>query len=231
MPVFRLEDEYIFPPPGLADPDGLLAVGGDLSEERLLLAYSMGIFPWYSEESPILWWSPDPRLVLVPEELRISRSLRQTLKKGIYTITMDTDFNAVIRKCASVERGKDGGTWITEAMVGAYNRLYNSGYAHSIESWRGDKLAGGLYGVSLGSAFFGESMFSEKNDASKVALVMLVWQLLEWKFSFIDCQISTAHLERLGAREIPRGKFLDRLSSALRTPTRKGRWTLSATGN
>lgn len=227
MPVFRLSDELVFPPPHLSEENGLLAVGGDLSTSRLLRAYSMGIFPWYSDDSPILWWSPDPRLVLLPRELKISRSLRQTIKKGIFEVTMDRDFDAVIDNCALVDRGSDRGTWITEGMKEAYIRLYNAGYAHSVESWFEGELAGGLYGVALGSAFFGESMFTLKKDASKVAFVTLVQQLLKWEFTLIDCQVTTEHLLSFGAKEIPRSKFLKMLSSALTEPARKGTWHFS----
>ncbi|MEW6107664.1 MAG: leucyl/phenylalanyl-tRNA--protein transferase [Nitrospirota bacterium] len=224
MPVFRLRDELFFPPPELADDDGLLALGGDLSEERLILSYSMGIFPWYSEGSPVLWWSPDPRLVLKPDEIKISRSLRQTIKRGIFEITMDTAFDAVIRSCATVARGREKGTWITDEMIEAYINLHRSGYAHSIESWFEGRLAGGLYGVALGSAFFGESMFTLKNDASKVAFVMLVKRLREWDFTLIDCQVTTSHLKRFGAVEIPRKEFMKMLKSALKVPSRRGKW-------
>lgn len=225
MPVFWLPDDLIFPPPKHAEPDGLLAVGGDLSEKRLLLAYSMGIFPWYSEGSPILWWSPDPRLVLIPEEVRISRSLKQVLTKGVYRITIDTAFDEVIRNCAETHRKKEGGTWITEEMIDAYIGLHKSGFAHSVESWLEEELAGGLYGVSLGGAFFGESMFSKKPNASKVAFVALVKKLIEWEFILIDCQVTTAHLINFGAKEISRSKFMMMLRHALDMPTKKGRWT------
>ncbi len=224
MPIFMLTDELIFPPPELSEEDGLLAVGGDLSESRLLLAYSMGIFPWYSEGSPILWWSPDPRLVLLPDELKISRSLRQTIKKGDFKVTMDRAFNSVIRNCADVHLHKDRGTWITDDMIKAYARLYRLGYAHSVESWCDEDLAGGLYGVSLGAAFFGESMFTKKTNASKVAFAALVRQLKQWGFTLIDCQVTTGHLINLGAREISRSKFLKMLGTALKAPTRKGKW-------
>ncbi len=227
MPVFRLPDENIFPPADLAEDSGLLAVGGDLSESRLLLAYSMGIFPWYSENDPILWWSPDPRLVLFPNELKVSRSLKQTMNKKIFTVTIDTAFEDVIANCASVHRKNDGDTWITDAMIKAYTRLHYSGLAHSIEVWSSGELVGGLYGVSLGSAFFGESMFSKQSNASKVAFITLVQQLLKWKFTLIDCQITTPHLISLGAREIPRSEFLKMLKSALRKPTKKGKWKLN----
>lgn len=224
MPVFRLSKELVFPSPGLAEPDGLLAVGGDLSVERLLLAYSMGIFPWYSEGYPVLWWSPDPRLVLFPKELTVSRSLRQTIKKGIFTVTFDTAFDEVIRSCAEVRRGQDAGTWITDEMIDAYIRLHNSGYAHSVESWFEGELSGGLYGVVLGGAFFGESMFAKKRDASKVAFVRLVSLLTGSDFKVIDCQVTTRHLISFGAREIPRHEFMRILKKAIKMPATSGRW-------
>ncbi|RPI37213.1 MAG: leucyl/phenylalanyl-tRNA--protein transferase [Nitrospiraceae bacterium] len=215
MPVFRLPEELIFPDPGLAEKNGLLAVGGDLSEDRLLLAYSMGIFPWYSDGSPILWWSPDPRLVLLPGDLIVSRSLRQVIKKGIFTITMNTAFEEVIRNCSEIDRRGQDGTWITEEMVDAYIRLHRAGYAHSVESWHDGELAGGLYGIALGKAFFGESMFAKKSNASKVAFVTLVENLCKLDYHFIDCQVTTEHLKRLGAKEVSRKKFLVMLKRAL----------------
>jgi len=226
MPIFRLSEELIFPPPELAEDNGLLAVGGDLGEERLLLAYSAGIFPWYSEDDPILWWSPDPRLILLPEDLKISRSLRRTISKGVFTVTLDTAFEQVIRNCASVHLREAGDTWITNNMINAYINLHHSGYAHSVESWHEGELAGGLYGISLGSAFFGESMFTKKSDASKVAFVTLVQQLVKWNFTLLDCQMTTAHLKNLGAGEIPRHDFLVMLKEALKAPDRKGKWML-----
>ncbi len=226
MPVFEIPEDLIFPPPHLAEKNGLLGVGGDLSEERLLLAYSMGIFPWYSEGEPILWWSPDPRLVLFLDELKISRSLKQTLKKGIYRVTMDEAFEDVIKECARVHLEKDGNTWITNEMINAYIRLHRTGYAHSVEVWNDKELSGGLYGVSLGRAFFGESMFTKRSDASKVALVYLVRHLKNWNFEFIDCQVPTEHLKRMGAREIPRTEFLQMLKRALNAPTIRGRWKI-----
>ncbi len=226
MPVFQLSRKLIFPPPELAEKDGLLAVGGDLSEKRLLLAYSMGIFPWYSEGFPILWWSPDPRLVLVPEELKVSRSLRQVIRKNTFRVTMDTAFEEVIRNCAEAPRKKNEGTWITEDMIEAYTRLHHSGFAHSVESWRNGELAGGLYGVSLGKAFFGESMFSKMSNASKAAFTELVRQLIAWGFTCIDCQVTTSHLMGFGAKEIPRGEFMRMLHRALGMPAVKGKWNL-----
>jgi len=218
MPVFRLSDEIVFPPPELSEEDGLLAVGGDLSSDRLLAAYSMGIFPWYSDDSPILWWSPDPRLVLMPDDLKVSRSLKQTIRKGIYSVTFDADFEGVMRNCASAPRKDEAGTWITEDMIEAYCRLHEEGHAHSVEVWNCNELAGGLYGVSLGRAFFGESMFSLKSDASKVALVAFVSRLKENGYLFLDCQVKTGHLESMGAREIARKEFLKLLKKALSLP-------------
>jgi leucyl/phenylalanyl-tRNA---protein transferase len=215
MTVFRLTEDIIFPPPELADENGLLAVGGDLSVERLLVAYSMGIFPWYSDGYPILWWSPDPRPILLPAELKVSRSLRQSIRKGIYAITMNRAFEGVIRNCSSIHRRQDEGTWITEEMIDAYIRLYKAGYALSVEAWDGDELAGGLYGVFLGKAFFGESMFAKKNDASKIAFVKLVERLKQLGFELIDCQVTTTHLTTFGAREVPRPEFINRLKQAL----------------
>jgi leucyl/phenylalanyl-tRNA---protein transferase len=228
MPIFRLVDEPVFPPPDYADPSGLLAVGGDLSNERLLEAYRVGIFPWYSDDQPILWWSPDPRLVLDLKDFKISRSLRKTLKKQVFQVTFDRAFEEVIQACAVVPRAAQNGTWITEEMREAYINLHGLGYAHSVESWFGGKLAGGLYGVSLGKSFFGESMFHVKTDASKVALATLVEKLKSWDFHFIDSQMTTEHMVRLGAKELPRRIFLKRLQSALRHPTRRGRWRLDA---
>ena len=224
MPIFRLVEEPIFPPPDYADPSGLLAVGGDLSNERLLEAYRLGIFPWYSDDQPILWWSPDPRLVLDLNDFKISRSLRKILKREIFQVTLDHAFEEVIRACAVVPREAQNGTWITNEMLKAYVNLHGLGYAHSVESWFGGKLAGGLYGVSLGKCFFGESMFHLETDASKVALATLVEKLRSWDFHFIDSQMTTEHMLRLGAKELPRRIFLKRLQSALRYPTKRGRW-------
>ncbi len=226
MPVFRLNARLAFPPPELADESGLLAVGGDLSPERLLLAYSLGIFPWYSEGLPILWYSPDPRLVLESGELVIGRSLQKTLRRGRFKVTLDTAFDQVIRACSEVPRPGQSGTWITRDMVRAYRRLHELGYAHSVEAWQDGELAGGLYGVSLGGGFFGESMFARAGDASKVAFVTLVEQLRRWDIQLVDCQVHTEHLARFGAVEIPRERFLRRLAEALEQPSRTGRWQL-----
>jgi len=212
MPVFRLTEELIFPPSYLAERDGLLAVGGDLSAERLLLAYRQGIFPWYTEKTPILWWSPDPRLVLFPAELKISISLRRVLRKNVFSVTFDRAFADVIRRCAEVRRARDDSTWIVPEMVTAYSRLHRLGYAHSVESWHEGELVGGLYGMALGRVFYGESMFTRKTDASKVALVHLVDLLTRGGFQLIDCQVTTAHLQSMGAREISRRRFLTLLA-------------------
>lgn len=220
-------DELRFPPVDLASPEGLLAVGGDLRSERLLSAYRHGIFPWYSDDQPILWWSPDPRAVFFPDRIHISRSLRKTLRSGRFTITMDTSFKDVISACAEtgLRRGAKG-TWITTEMEQAYIDLHRKGYAHSVEVWENGELAGGLYGLSLGRAFFGESMFHRRTDASKVALVALSRQAQAWGFLFIDAQVSSDHILRLGAVEIRRTRFMELLARALETPTRIGPWTL-----
>lgn len=215
MPVFALSKRLSFPPPHLAIREGLLAVGGDLSVERLLLAYRNGIFPWYAPGEPILWWSPDPRLVLYPQELRISRSLRKVIKQQRFQITFDQAFEAVIQACAAAKRSYGEGTWITAEMKTAYCRLHQKGFAHSVEAWQEDKLVGGLYGVSLGRIFFGESMFSQVDDSSKVAFVTLVEKLKRLAYVLIDCQVKTDHLIRFGAREIPRKLFLEQLKKAI----------------
>jgi leucyl/phenylalanyl-tRNA--protein transferase len=230
VPLYRLARQVAFPDPRDAEPDGLLAVGGDLSPDRLVAAYSAGIFPWYGPGSPILWWSPDPRLVLRPERLHVPRSLARTLRRGRYRLTADTAFTEVIRACAGAERPGQDGTWITGAMIAAYERLHALGLAHSFEAWDGETLAGGLYGVSLGSAFFGESMFSVRPDASKAAFVRSVEHLTAHGVGLIDCQVRTDHLARFGAEEVPREDFLARLEAALEAPTRQGRWVLEAPG-
>jgi leucyl/phenylalanyl-tRNA---protein transferase len=224
MPIFRLVEDMVFPPPDYADPSGLIAVGGDLSSERLLEAYRVGIFPWYSDDQPILWWSPDPRFVLELDEFNISRSLRKTLQRKIFQVTFDRVFEEVIAACSAAPREGQRGTWITPEMRDAYLDLHGLGYAHSVETWFGGKLVGGLYGVSLGKAFFGESMFHYKSDASKVALATLVEKLKNWGFHFIDSQMTTEHMMNLGAKEVPRRIFLKRLQSALRHATKRGKW-------
>lgn len=228
MPIFRLVEDIVFPPPDYADPSGLIAVGGDLSSDRLLEAYRVGIFPWYSEDQPILWWSPDPRLVLDLDQFKISRSLGKTLRRRVFQVTFDRVFEEVIAACATVPREDQSGTWITPEMREAYIRLHGLGYAHSVEAWLEGKLVGGLYGVSLGKAFFGESMFHRHTDASKVALAILVEKLRSWSFHFIDAQMSTEHMCRLGGQEISRRIFLKKLQSALRHPTKRGKWHVAS---
>lgn len=214
MTVFLLPDTPVFPDPEFADPDGLLAIGGDLSLERLLIAYKSGIFPWYNE-LPILWWSPPLRPVIFPRLFKLSRSLYQTLKKDIFSVTFDNNFPEVIKGCAETKRKDSTGTWITPEMKDAYIELHSLGFAHSVEVWQGNTLVGGLYGVSIGKAFFGESMFSLASNASKVALACLVEFLIRENFYFIDCQITNEHLLRLGAFELPRAVFLKILSEAI----------------
>jgi leucyl/phenylalanyl-tRNA--protein transferase len=216
--------EYQFPDPRTADPDGLLAAGGDLSIESLLTAYSKGIFPWYDKHSPILWWSPDPRLVLFPEKFIISESLKQRIRSGQYNVLIDYDFEQVISQCAAVKREGQDGTWITREMTSAYIQLHEEGYAHSFETYHEGRLVGGLYGVSLGRAFFGESMFYHMRDASKVALHALVNWARKHDIHFIDAQQSTSHLISLGAEEIPREDFLSMLERALGYKTLRGKW-------
>ena len=214
-----------FPPLAAAqkEPNGLLAVGGDLSPRRLLDAYRRGIFPWYSEGDPILWWSPDPRMVLFPDELRVTRSLAKTLRNKPHEVRFDAAFAAVMRGCAAPRPGQ-GGTWIGPEMRAAYRKLHDLGYAHSVETWIDGELAGGLYGVAIGGAFFGESMFSRARDASKIALVGLVRRLAAAGFGLIDCQMHTTHLESLGAREIPRAEFARRVKDLVDYPRSPGRW-------
>jgi len=224
MPVFLLTDKIEFPPPHLASKEGLLAVGGDLSLERLLLAYRMGIFPWFSDDEPILWWSPDPRLVLYPNEIKISKTLKKIMKKGLFKVTMDSAFVQVINQCAQIRIQNNQGTWILEDMIDAYCKLHESGFAHSVEAWYQGELAGGLYGVSLGKCFFGESMFTRISNASNVALVTLVEYLNKLSFDIIDCQLTTEHLLRFGAKEIPRAAFLNQLEESLKASTKKGKW-------
>ncbi len=218
MTVFQLTDDIIFPPAHLADDNGLLAVGGDLSSERLKLAYEMGIFPWYSEDDPILWWSPDPRLVLFPSKIRISRSLRKIIKKDQFKITLNSSFEEVIKKCAEIRIKEDEDTWILDEMQLAYIKLHEKGLAHSVETWLNGELVGGLYGISLGKTFFGESMFSTVSNASKVAFAKFVNFLSENSFDIIDCQVKTDHLSSLGAEEISRAQFLNIINQSTQKP-------------
>jgi leucyl/phenylalanyl-tRNA--protein transferase len=231
-PLRVLGEGNDFPPieEALDEPNGLLAIGGELTPERLLSAYAQGIFPWYDDDDgPVLWWSPDPRAVLRPDEVHISRSLRKRLRRKEYRLSMDTRFTEVLAACAepraNSEDPKDpAGTWITSEMRMAYTQLHLRGFAHSVEAWYQDTLVGGLYGVSLGRMFFGESMFSRRDDASKVALVGLAAQLQAWEFTLIDCQMLNPHLERLGVYEIPRREFADQLDVNARVETRLGPW-------
>ena len=215
-----------FPPLALAlaEPNGLLCAGGDLSPQRILEAYRNGIFPWYSPGEPILWWSPNPRMVLVPTELKISRSLRRTLRAGNYQIRLDSDFPAVIRACARTRRKGQAGTWISGEMQAAYCALHELGFAHSVETRLDDKLIGGLYGLAIGKMFYGESMFSHATDASKIALAHLCRHLDAQRFGLIDCQMNTQHLASLGAHEIPRSEFIARLGELTRIASEPGRW-------
>ncbi len=211
---------FIFPDPKEASPEGLVAYGGDLHPQRVLAAYKRGIFPWYNEGDPILWWSPDPRLVLYPQDIKISRSLKKSLKK--FEVRVDTDFRSVITSCKDIRSE----TWILPEIVEVFCQLHEMGFAHSIETYKDGELVGGLYGLSLGAAFFGESMFSRVSDASKVALVHLCQIAEEFGFDFIDCQIPSEHLKRLGAVEIGRARFLEELHSALQKPGYYGKWKI-----
>jgi leucyl/phenylalanyl-tRNA--protein transferase len=224
MPIKMLNNQYIFPPLDFAEEDGILAIGGDLAQERLLLAYQSGIFPWYSTNSPILWWSPDPRFVLFLDEFHCSKSLKKVLNKKIFTITADESFSEVIRNC-SLPRGYEKGTWITKEIKKAYLCLHESGYAHSIEARLEGKLVGGLYGVCLGRIFFGESMFTFCDNASKAALAKLVDFLRQRDFQLIDSQVYTDNMARFGAKEISRKEFIKILNDALKYPNLKGSWS------
>ena len=222
----RLQNGTFFPPveSALTDPNGLLAMGGDLSVERLLDAYRHGIFPWFNPGEPILWWSPDPRMVLVPGAVRVTRSLAKRQRNGGFELRVDTAFSEVMRACAAPRAGESG-TWISSAMVAAYSRLFEAGFAHSVETWRDGHLVGGLYGVAIGRMFYGESMFSREPDASKVALVRLAQQLQRWEFGLIDCQMETPHLASMGACTMPRADFTARLAELVNLPHRSGPWT------
>jgi len=231
MPIFILssdsngtQDSVEFPPVHLARDDGLICVGGDLTPLRLISAYRNGIFPWFSEGDPILWWSPDPRLVLYPDQISISRSLKKKIRSSYFTITMDRAFEEVIHACAMFRGEKRRSTWLVDGMVEAYIELHKLGYAHSVESWRDGKLAGGLYGLSLGRVFSGESMFSYVSDASKTALAALCCHLQHHNFDIIDCQVRSAHLLSMGAKEIPRRGFIRQLKASISREGIAGRW-------
>jgi leucyl/phenylalanyl-tRNA---protein transferase len=233
MPVYYLPEDPIFPPASEAEPNGLLAVGGDLSAKRLLAAYSEGIFPWFSKGDPFLWWSPDPRLILTPERLHISKSLKKTIRKNRFHITFDCAFESVIKGCSQAKRGdeQEGGTWITDDMLTAYTELHRLGHAHSVEAWvlEDDKavLAGGTYGIALGRCFFGESMFHYRPEASKVAFVALVAELKKRGVELIDCQMKTEHLLRFGAWEITRDEFLELLNRSIALPGDLSPWRIN----
>lgn len=227
MPVFQLPDEIIFPDPQLAEPDGLLAIGGDLSAARLLAAYQQGIFPWYSEGDPILWWSPAPRLILLPEEFHLPKRLGRTIRKKIFEVRADTAFAEVIASCASIREESGEGTWITEDMRNAYIHLHELGFAHSLECWFEEELVGGLYGICLDRIFFGESMFSRKSDASKVALVGLVQYAEQLGIRAIDCQMTTSHLVRFGSREMNRREFHELLEQFIQRIAPQAPWRLT----
>ncbi len=225
MALYQLDHYYVaFPSPELANEHGLLAIGGALREDWLLAAYEQGIFPWFSEGDPILWWSPDPRFVLHPQEVKISKSMRSMLGNAAFRFTLDTAFDQVIDRCAEIPRHGQNGTWITLHMKQAYKDLHRIGMAHSAEVWQGDTLVGGLYGVSLGAAFFGESMYSDVPNASKYALINLCAWLADKGFDFVDCQVYSTHLERMGARMVERSQFLEMLADAMQIPTLRGRW-------
>ena len=224
------DDTQPFPAPenALEEPDGLLAAGGSLSPRRLLRAYRSGIFPWYSAGQPILWWSPDPRTVLFTDRIKLSRSLRKTINKGLFAVTLNQAFARVMQHCSEPRANQPPGTWITSAISISYHRLYELGYAHSVETWYEGELAGGLYGVAIGRVFYGESMFSRRSDASKIALVTLCQQLRRWQFPFIDCQMHTDHLLSLGAEDIPRPLFLELLRRFCALPGPRRSWHFDA---
>ncbi|MEM9990858.1 MAG: leucyl/phenylalanyl-tRNA--protein transferase [Bacteroidota bacterium] len=228
MPVFWLpENKIVFPDPMLANNDGILAIGGDLSAERLLLAYQKGIFPWFNPEDPIVWWSPDPRFVLFPEDLKVSKSMRPYFNQPKYKLTLDTCFEDVMRACQQAKRkGQGGDSWITESMLEGYTKLYHLGYAHSVEVWYEDTLVGGLYGIALGKCFFGESMFAHANNASKFGFISLVKRLQKRGYQLIDCQQRTEHLKRFGAQDIDRSRFIQLLDEYVHLPSEVGRWNV-----
>ena len=222
--------DYDFPPLDAASPEGLLAIGGDLCPDRILSAYRRGIFPWFSGDQPILWWSPNPRAVLLPSKIRISRSLKKNIRNRGFRITTDQAFVDVVKECAK-DREQQKGTWITTEMRDAYTALHGRGHAHSVETWQNGELVGGLYGISIGKAFFGESMFARVTDSSKTALVGLSTLLTTWEYHFIDCQVRSSHLDSLGAKCIPRNQFSKMLERAIRVPVAPHHWTHSKAGS
>ncbi len=226
MQLFQLGDELKFPPPDLANEEGILAFGGDLRPERIMLGYHHGIFPWYSSDTPILWWSPDPRFVLYPDELHVSKSTRQVLRKGIFEVTFDCAFEQVINACQQVPRPDQDGTWITDALKAAYIQIHQLGFAHSVEVWKEGELVGGLYGVNIGKVYFGESMFSLVSNASKIGFISLVNQLKKEGISLIDCQVETQYLHSLGGRNVPRHEFLKQLNYAIDDNSLNYSWSI-----
>jgi len=226
MTVYLLIDEPVFPSPSEAEPDGLIAVGGDLSPLRLLNAYADGIFPWFRDEEDVFWFSPDPRMVLFPSELKVSSSLSRVIRSGKFEVRCDTVFPEVIEACASAFRPGQEGTWIDKEFTDAYTELHQLGYAHSFETYLDGKLCGGLYGVSIGRAFFGESMFHKTSEASKVAFYVMVEKIKTWQFDFVDCQVETDLVKKLGAKPVPRDDYLELLKKAISHPTLKGKWVL-----
>jgi len=228
MPVFQLHDTPRFPPVQLADSSGLLALGGELSPEFLITAYRQGIFPWFNPGEPIMWWSPDPRMVLFPEELKISKSMRNILNKREFRVEFDTRFNEIIESCAGVSREGQRGTWITSEMISAYTELHRLGTAHCVAVFnRKNELVGGLYGIAIGRCFFGESMFTKESNASKVGFIVLVQQLLNYNYEMVDCQMSTAHLASMGAREIKRTEFIEHIDRGTAMKTDPKIWSYS----
>jgi leucyl/phenylalanyl-tRNA---protein transferase len=225
VPVYFLDSKLWFPDANLANEEGLLAVGGNLSPERLLLAYENGIFPWFIHRKLVYWFSPDPRMILIPGELKVSKSMQQIFRKNLFTITFDTCFEKAMKGCQKAKRTGQKGTWITKEFISGYTQLHEMGLAHSVEVWQNHTLAGGLYGVSLGKCFFGESMFSIIPNASKAGFIFLVRWLAQHNFQMIDCQIHTPHLESLGAKEISRADYLSLLKQSLKHSTLKGKWT------
>ena len=223
FPWLEVEDFFPFPPSDTWE-DEIVAVGGNLSPGMLISAYAQGIFPWFNEGEEILWWSLDPRFLLYPDHLKVSKSMRKILRSGRFSLSIDRDFSSVMNNCGSVLRKGEEGTWISRDMKDAYSTLHELGFAHSVEVYEGDALVGGLYGVSLGKCFFGESMFARVSNASKTALIALTWFLEEKGFAFVDCQQHTAHLETLGAEDVPRDRFLKELKAALKTPSHRGNW-------
>jgi leucyl/phenylalanyl-tRNA--protein transferase len=224
MAVYLLDDTLVFPDPMMAEETGLLAIGGDLSVERLLLAYKSGIFPWFSEGDPLMWFSPDPRLIIFLDNLYVSSKLRKVIRSDLYEVRFDTSFVEVIKNCAITNRRGQDGTWITDDMIRAYIRLHEKGYAHSVETFYNGRLVGGLYGVSMGGVFFGESMFFEMSNASKVALYYLVEKLKSWNFDFIDSQVPNDHMKRMGGKEVKRSDFLNLLCDSLQKETKQRKW-------